>query len=200
MDIVLVRHATCAQMDEVLLGRSIDKPLDLRGEGQARALGRRLRALLPQFTLECSPRRRARHTAGIIAAPMDLPVRIVPEMDEIDFGCWSGRSFAELAADTQWQCWNRHRALSRTPAGDSIRDVQERGLMHLQRLESRRGACVGTVVIVTHAEVIRSLVLLALGAPIDDYYHIEISPASMTALSMHGSRLQLDRVNEQVAA
>jgi broad specificity phosphatase PhoE len=85
-------------MDEILLGHSVDVPLDERGEGQARALARRLQAL-PQFTLESSPRRRARHTAGIIARPRDLPVHIVPQMDEINFGAWSGRSFAALAQD-----------------------------------------------------------------------------------------------------
>jgi broad specificity phosphatase PhoE len=197
MDIMLVRHATCARMDEVLLGRTEDVALDQRGEGQARGLARRLQAL-PKFTLESSPRRRARHTAGIIAAPRDLPVRIVPQLDEIDFGCWSGRSFAALNEDPHWRRWNRHRAVSLTPAGDSIRDVQQRAVAHLQHLEAH---CKDpAVVIVTHAEVIRSLVLLATGAPIDDYQQVEIAPASITMLSVRGSALQLASVNEQVAA
>jgi broad specificity phosphatase PhoE len=197
MDIMLVRHATCAQMDDVLLGRSLDAPLDARGEAQARGLAGRLEAL-PEFTLESSPRRRARHTAGIIAAQRDLPIGIVPQMDEIDFGSWSGCSFAELARDPQWQRWNRYRAVTRTPAGDSIRDVQERTLTHFRELQEQ--CADGIVVIVTHAEVIRSIALLALGAPIDDYTRVEISPASLTALSMQGSELRLDSLNEQVAA
>ena len=197
MDIILVRHATCARMDEVLLGRTLDPPLDQRGEGQAVALARRLQAL-PKFMLESSPRRRARHTAGIIAAPSDLPIRIVPEFDEIDFGCWAGRSFAALSADTHWRRWNRYRRVSLTPAGDSIADVQERALAHFHHLEMHcEEEC---VVIVTHAEVIRSLVLLATGAPADDYMSIEIAPASMTMLSVRGDTLQLAKVNEQVAA
>ena len=197
MDIMLVRHATCAQMDDVLLGRSVDKPLDERGESQARALARRLQSFWP-FTLESSPRRRARHTAGIIAAPRDLPVHIVPQMDEIDFGSWSGRTFAALAMDPQWLRWNRYRAVSRTPAGDSIRAVQERALKHFHELETRCRD--DTVVIVTHAEVIRSLVLLALDVSIDEFTQVEISPASITALSVHHSELRLDSINEQVAA
>jgi broad specificity phosphatase PhoE len=56
------------------------------------------------------------------------------------------------------------------------------------------------VVIVTHAEVIRSLVLLATDAPIDEYPSVEIAPASMTLLSVQGGALQLASVNEQVAA
>jgi probable phosphoglycerate mutase len=184
-------------MDEILLGHSVDVPLDERGEGQARALARRLQAL-PQFTLESSPRRRARHTAGIIARPRDLPVHIVPQMDEINFGAWSGRSFAALAQDPHWRRWNRHRGVSLTPAGDCIRNVQERALAHLQHLETH---CKDRmVVIVTHAEVIRSLVLLATDAPIDEYPSVEIAPASMTLLSVQGGALQLASVNEQVAA
>jgi len=65
VDIVLVRHATCAQMGSVLLGRSVDLPLDERGEGQARVVAKRLLAF-PDLVVESSPRRRARHTAGII--------------------------------------------------------------------------------------------------------------------------------------
>jgi ribonuclease H / adenosylcobalamin/alpha-ribazole phosphatase len=195
MDIMLVRHATCAQMDDVLLGRSLDLPLDERGEGQARALSRRLQVHWP-FTLESSPRRRARHTAGIIAAPRDLPVRIVPQMDEVDFGNWSGRSFAALAADPQWRRWNRYRSVSRTPAGDCIRDVQLRALKHFESLQAQGG----TVVIVTHAEVIRAIALLAMGASIDEYTKVDIAPASVTAINVNGSDLRLDCLNQQVAA
>ena len=42
VDIVLVRHAACPQMNSVLLGRSVDGPLDERGEGQARFVAKRL--------------------------------------------------------------------------------------------------------------------------------------------------------------
>jgi len=74
VDIVLVHHASCAQMNSVLLGRLIDGPLDLRGEGQARALAMCL-LRFPNLLIESSPRRRARHTAGIIASMRETVVR-----------------------------------------------------------------------------------------------------------------------------
>ena len=197
MNIVLVRHATCPQIDSVLLGRSVDRPLDERGEGQARFVAQRLLAV-PNLVVESSPRRRARHTAGIIAAQRDTVVRIVPQMDEVDFGSWSGQSFEALAADPQWRRWNQYRAVSRTPAGESIRDVQERVLTHFRKLAQTFDE--ETIAIVTHAEVIRSAVLLALQAPIDDYYRYQIGPASLTRLTVEGSQLRLDSVNEQAAA
>lgn len=197
MDIVLVRHAACPLMHSVLLGGRVDGPLDERGEGQARFVARCLLAV-PELIVESSPRRRTRHTAGIIAAERDIPVRVVPQMDEVDFGSWSGQTFEALAADPQWRRWNKYRGVSRTPAGDSIRDVQERALTHFRKLEQTFDQ--ETIVIVTHAEVIRSAVLLALQAPIDEYHRYEIEPASMTRLRVDGSQLRLDSVNERAAA
>ena len=195
MDIVLVRHAACPLMNSVLLGGAADGPLDERGEAQARFVARRL-LVVPELIVESSPRRRARHTAGIIAAARDITVRVVPQMDEVDFGSWSGRTFEELAADPQWRRWNRYRAVSRTPAGDSIRDVQTRVLAHFRKLEQMFDE--QTIAIVTHAEVIRSAVLLSLQAPIDEYHRYEIEPASLTRLSFEGARLRLDSVNERM--
>jgi broad specificity phosphatase PhoE len=197
VDIVLVRHAACPRMNNVLLGRSVDGPLDERGEGQARFVAQRL-LKFPQLIVESSPRRRARHTAGIIASARDTTVRIVPQMDDIDYGRWSGQTFETLLADPQWRRWNKYRRVSRTPAGDSIRDVQERVQSHFRKLEQALDG--ETVVIVTHEEVIRSVVLLALQAPIDDYSRFAIGPASLTRLTVEGSQLRLDSVNERIAA
>ncbi len=197
MEIVLVCHATCAQIDSVLLGRSVDGPLDERGEGQARVVAKRLLAF-PEVVVESSPRQRARHTAGIIASRCDTAVRIAPQVDELDFGSWSGQTFETLATDPQWQRWNKHRAVSRTPAGDSIRDAQQRAFAHFRKLEQMFDR--ETIAIVTHAEVIRSVVLLALQASIDDYGRFEIGPASLTRLQVERSRLQLASVNERAAA
>lgn len=197
MELVLVRHATCAQMNDVLLGRSVDGPLDERGEGQARFIASRLLAV-PDLVVESSPRRRARHTAGIIAARRDTVVRVVQQMDEIDFGPWSGQSFEALASDPQWRRWNKYRAVARTPAGDSIRDVQERAMAHFRKLAQMFEN--ETIAIVTHASVIRSVALLALQAPINEYRTLEVGPASLTRLTFRDSQLRLESLNERAAA
>jgi broad specificity phosphatase PhoE len=181
-------------MGRVLLGRSVDCPLDERGEGQARVVAKRLLAF-PDLVVESSPRRRARHTAGIIAAQSNTVVRVAPEMDEVDFGSWSGQSFEVLASDPQWQRWNKYRGVSRTPAGECIRDVQTRALAHFRKLEHTLGD--RTIAIVTHAEVIRSVVLLALQAPIDEYRRFEIGPASLTWLTVVDTQLRLDAADLQ---
>jgi broad specificity phosphatase PhoE len=197
MRIILVRHATCGQMDSVLLGRSVDAPLDANGEAQAQALAERL-IPVEDLLIECSPRRRTRQTAAAIALRRCGQVHAAPAMDEIDFGGWSGRTFAELARDPAWRRWNEQRSTSCTPAGENIAQVQARAMAHLRQLQQDFTA--RTVAIVTHAEIVRSLVLRAIDAPIDDYHRIEISPASLTTLSMDGPEIRVTMLNERVGA
>jgi probable phosphoglycerate mutase len=194
---VLVRHATCAQTESVLLGRAIDASLDERGERQARSLVERLRKEDPAL-IETSPRRRARQTAAPSAAALCCEMRMTPDLDELDFGAWSGRSFSDLESDREWRQWNEHRADARTPAGQDIASVQARLASHLRDLADAFAG--STLVLVTHGEVIRSIVLHFRGAPPDDYRHVEISPASLTTLSATSAGMRIDSVNEQVAA
>lgn len=186
---LFVRHATCAQTDDVLLGRSVDAPLDARGERQARALAERLRRERPR-RIETSPRLRARQTAQAIAATTGLVPCVRSALDEIDFGEWSGRRFDALDADPRWRLWNAERDVASTPAGATIAEVQSRLLRLLGALSRRFPGA--TLVLVTHAEIVRSALLRALGAPAGDYRSIDVPPASTTTLHERGGRLFAD--------
>lgn len=183
-------------MDELLLGRSVDAHLNALGERQARSLGDRLSSVT-DMVCECSPRRRARQTAAAIAASAKCEVITALVLDEMDFGAWSGRSFTELQEDPQWRHWNAHRSSAQTPAGDSVQAVQVRVMQHLRRLQDsfpRR-----TIVLVTHAEIIRATVLHCLRAPIDSHARLAIGPASLTTLTLDGTGVRVDGVNERLA-
>ena len=65
------------------------------------------------------PSRRARETAAWIAAPR----RILPELDEIDFGDWAGLTFAEIAriaAPEVLRCWAETPGKMVFPGGESV--------------------------------------------------------------------------------
>lgn len=194
---LFVRHATCAQTDHVLFGRSVDPPLDARGERQAAALAERLRRERP-LRIETSPRLRARQTAQAIAAATGLVPTVRSALDEIDFGDWSGRRFDALARDPRWRLWNAERENACTPAGATIAGTQAR-LLHLLGTLARRfpGA---TMILVTHAEIVRSALLRALGAPPGDYRFIDVPPASTTTLHESGGRLFADAAELRMRA
>src|SRR5256885_875336 len=100
-----VRHVEHVLQNEVLLGRSDGAPLSAYGERQIADL--RARFCSQQIDgLYSSPRQRARATAQAIRPAHGPPVQICRELDELDYGEWSGRRFDELARDPRWQRWN----------------------------------------------------------------------------------------------
>lgn len=191
--LVLVRHATCTQMDEILLGRRVDAALDRHGVRQARALAEALADRVPAPLVYSSPRRRARQTAAAIAARCGIRTRVRSELDEVDFGGWAGRSFTELEHDPAWRKWNTQRAGAHTPTGETIASVQARVLSLLEALV-RQAPCT-SIVLVTHAEVICSIVIHCMQLTPDHYDRITIDPASITMLRVHGSCIE--RLNER---
>jgi broad specificity phosphatase PhoE len=184
-------------MASTLLGRAIDAPLDANGQAQAQALAGALRTRGTPM-IEASPRLRTQQTAAAIAAHIGTSVSIVAELDEVNFGAWAGRTFAELASDPDWRRWNSRRSDAATPAGERISHVQMRLLEHLRRLCA---AFPGrSVILVTHAEVIRSILLHWLDASLDAYDRLEIAPASWTRIEMDRERVLIDGINRRVDA
>jgi broad specificity phosphatase PhoE len=178
---LLVRHAAHALIDQVLLGRLDGVELSEVGRQQAEEVCDRLRS----FHVTCvqsSPRQRTLETAAVIARCRGLCVERFSALDEIDYGCWSGRSFGELERDAEWQRWNRTRAQARPPRGETMSEVQARVISHLGRMHARQQG--GSVVLVTHAEVIRCALLYALALPVAEWWRLEIPPGSVTRLEI----------------
>ena len=86
-------------------GDALHTPLTRAGFAQADAMGRALRALLgpaPRLTLWASSAGRALQTLAIIAEHLELDWHAARRDDrlvEIGLGEWSGRSYAEVAAE-----------------------------------------------------------------------------------------------------
>ncbi|WP_116809155.1 histidine phosphatase family protein [Steroidobacter cummioxidans] len=193
-ELVLVRHATCEHMDEMLLGRTVDAPLAALGLREAEAMTCML-APPQEILLVASPRRRAQQTAAAIAARSQCEFVTACDIDELDFGHWSGQTFSELDQDPAWRRWNEQRDTAATPAGERIADVQERVLHHLHQL---REAFPGRpMILVTHGEVIRAALLHWLQAPADAYRRLAISPASVSRVSLSDRGPRIDGINHR---
>ncbi len=167
----LVRHGANDLAERVLCGRKLDVPLNAHGHRQAEALARRLR-VEPVTQVVSSPRRRSRQTAEPIAAALNLPLSIAPQLDEHDSGMWSGQSFADLAGDPRWRLWNERRHEVRPPAGESMLELQTRMLRYLDTLALRYPN--DRIVLVTHAEPIRAALLQERGLPLKDFWCVDV--------------------------
>jgi probable phosphoglycerate mutase len=191
----LVRHASHALLGHVLVGRG-DVSLGVDGMRQAESLGRRLSSENVS-SLQSSPSRRARETAHPIADATGLSVNVTDAVDEIDVGEWTGRTFAELEGDRDWQHWCSARAVARPPGGESMAEVQERIVGHLDRTRSLQPEW--RVVVVSHADVIKAAILYYLGLSLDAYDRIDIGPASITRLVVADWGAKVLSLNESVA-
>jgi len=177
--VYLLRHAAHDHVGNYLAGRLPGVILGPAGQAQAERLGTRMSR--EQFdAVYCSPRERAQQTASAIAAARGgMAVEIVEALDEVDFGSWSGSTFEELNKRQDWQRWNSMRSMAETPAGETMLDVQRRAVGFIRQVANRENA---RIALVSHADVIRSIVGHVLGLPIDAWLRFDISPASITTL------------------
>ena len=193
---LLIRHAAHDAVDLRLVGRLPGFELGEFGRAQAERLAARLGAANLE-TVCSSPRTRAQQTAQAIGAQANLPVETVDDLDEVDFGRWSGRLFSQLNDDPSWEAWNRNRAAAATDGGERIIDIQKRicGVIERFGASAQRGA----IALVSHAEVIKAAVCRYLGLSFEAVFRFEIAPASITTLELDASGAKLIALNERIA-
>lgn len=143
-----------------------------------------------------SPRARAKQTAEPIAAACDAPLGVDEALDEIDFGAWTGRGFAELADDPAWRAWNEARDVATPPGGEGMAAATERAWEGVARAAGEAGA---PVVLVSHADIIRGVVARVLGLSLRRLLAFDVDPASVTTLSVGDWGARLVALNERPA-
>jgi len=192
----LVRHAAHDDVGGYLAGRMPGVRLGSDGLAQAERLGRRMSR--EKFAaVIASPRERTQETAEAIARAAGIgAVETDDRLDEIDFGRWSGKTFDELNLDPEWARWNAERGTARTPAGEGIADVAKRVEECLA--EARGRFAERSVVLVSHADVIKTAVCLSLGLKPEQGMLLEVSPASVTVLVQGDWGQKLWQLNETI--
>lgn len=192
--VLLVRHAAHDDVGAYLAGRTPGIRLGDAGRAQAARLGERM-AREPLGRILSSPRERTRETAEAIAAAAGAgPVETAAALDEVDFGPWSGRTFEDLDGDLAWRRWNAVRGLARTPAGESMLDVARRAFGLVEALVAE--APERPPVLVSHADVIKAVVLQVLGLGADAWPRLDIAPASVSRIEFDGWSARVTLLNQ----
>ena len=192
--VFLVRHGSHDRLGRILCGRMRGVSLGEFGRAEARAVARRL-AGTGAGTLLTSPRERTAETAAPIAAALGLTATTEPDLDEVAFGDWTGRTFEALAADPLWAIWNTERATARPPGGEGMAEAQAR----IGRVLNRFTEDGAPVILVSHADVIRAALLKVLGLGLDAYDRIVVDPASCSELALWPGGGRVVSLNERTA-
>jgi probable phosphomutase (TIGR03848 family) len=186
--LALVRHGITDQTGKRLYGRRAGVHLSDRGREQAREAADRLAPLRPAAVYS-SPLERCMETAEPIARACRREVVELPEVLEVDYGAWAGRSFPALRRTALWRRVHTEPSAVRFPDGESLVETQRRAVEALREAAGRHGR--GAVVVVTHGDVIRLAVAHFVGMHMDLYHRLEVGPGSVTvvALDRGGPRL-----------
>lgn len=194
--VVLARHGQSMAVER---GEPVysHHPIGLTAEGRNQA--GRLAAVLAPVPLDAvytSDLNRARETAGPVAAAQGLAPIVVPALREIFLGELEGQTLARVHADHQpfipWLevAFNgrfpsqefHHPADLVFPGGESVVSVWDR--VREPFLDIARRHLGGTIAVIAHGWVLQPLLCHVIGAPIGDYFRLELPYAAPTLVEI----------------
>jgi len=194
---VLIRHGAHDLLGREVAGRMDGVGLNAAGHAQAAGLSERLKRRRIA-AIYSGPLQRVRETAAPLGRHLGMAVAVNPAFDEIDFGRWTGAAFDTVREDPSWDRWNRRRGVASCPGGESFTEVHARVARGLADLAQRHPE--QAVAVVTHGDVIKAAVGLALGLPLDCHDRFEIEPASLSVLLYGAWGTKLLKLNEEPAS
>jgi broad specificity phosphatase PhoE len=193
--ILLVRHAAHVELGRVLSGRKRDVALSREGLEQAAILADLLGTETVQ-AVYASPRERAWYTARDIAEPHGLKPEMAADLDEVDFGDWTGMEFAALEGDVDWHAWNERRGSVRCPGGETMSEAIERAWGCIAEIARVHDG--GQAIAVSHCDIIRGLIARILGLPLDNLLRFDVDPASVSRIVAGSWGSRVLSINERL--
>jgi broad specificity phosphatase PhoE len=195
--ILLVRHGATEPLGRVLYGRMPGVSLNAEGRKQSESAGQMIKQRYSLREVVSSPMERTVETAQFIAGAQRLNITTDNELNEIDFGNWIGKSFEELEHLEEWRRYNASRSTMWPPGGESMMEVQARASRAVAKIVRRyRGEPEVSIAAVSHGDVVRALLLLFLGMPLDHIHRLEIAPASVSEVVLDSGEPRVVNVNQ----
>lgn len=199
--VILLRHAhSTANASRILAGRTEITHLSITGRRQASRLTKRLGPIEIK-SLRSSPLIRCEETItpwlkSREKSSRDTPVKLLFDEDlvEVDYGKWSGRKISTLTKDPLWKIVQSTPSKVTFPLGENMADMQNRAMGALERALKTRGK--GSVMLVSHGDVLKSIIAGVLNMPFDDFQRIVVDPASISVLDFSSSRPRVLLLND----
>ncbi|MFJ5309006.1 bifunctional RNase H/acid phosphatase [Streptomyces sp. NPDC088350] len=184
---VLLRHGETPLTPQKRFSGSGGTNPSLSNVGQDQA-ERAATALAARGTIQhilASPLTRTRETAAAVANRLGLDVTIEEGLRETDFGAWEGLTFGEVREryPDDLTTWLADPTAGPTGGGESFAETATRIAATRDKLIAAYAG--RTVLLVTHVTPIKTFVQLALGAPPESLFRMELSVASLSAVAYY---------------
>ncbi|MHB8855280.1 MAG: histidine phosphatase family protein [Bellilinea sp.] len=191
--LLLIRHGENDVMQRHLTGRAPGVSLNGKGRQQAELLADAL-IHAPLKAVYSSPLERAIETAEPLALSRHLSVQVRPNLIEVDYGGFQGRTYKQLGRLKLWKALLERPSQIRFPGGETMAEVQQRVVADLDTL-AREWLTTDVdgkseehlIAIVAHADVIRLALAHYLNMALDDFLRLTVNPASLSIVQNDGN-------------
>jgi probable phosphoglycerate mutase len=190
---LLIRHATADYKPGRLYGWTPGVHLSADGRDEAKRLAERLEVVRLN-ALYSSPLERCLETAEAIKAGRRLEVQVEEALGEVRYGSWQGRTFRSLVRTPLWRTVQLVPSQARFPGGESILELQRRGVAAVETIRTKHRR--GVVGIVSHADMIKAIAAHYLGMHLDLFQRLHVDTASVTAIGFFGVFPRVIRVSD----
>lgn len=191
--VLMIRHAPTPETGKKLTGRLPGVSLGEAGTELARQTADRLSAT-KIAAIYASPIERTWETAQQVGNLQGLEPVGEDGLLEVDYGAWSGRTLASLAKLKAWRVIQSTPSQFVFPDGEGLLEAQQRAVQTVMRLAGRHRK--QTIALVSHADIIKSVVSHFLGQPLDLFQRIGVAPTSVSVIDLpHGAPPRVVAVN-----
>ena len=191
--VLFMRHGETAWNREGrVMGR---QPVDLdqAGREQVERAVPLARVLAPDVIFS-SPLARARQSAQIIADGTGAAEILTdPRLEEVRYGLWENQTYHQLIQDPHYVSYRRAPLDSRTPGGETIAEVQARGVAAVEgAIAAYRGR---RLLFVSHGDIIRTVLCHYLKLELQHFHRLRVDNASFFGLEVNGEFAEVKFMN-----
>lgn len=194
--LVLVRHGHVEGIHPERFRGQLDLPLTALGHEQAALTAKYIADNWQVKGVYTSPLGRCKDTGTAIANAQGLSIEPLPELIDINYGKWQGRTREEVkeSETEQFNAWMTQPQLTVIEGADTLQDVQARLVRALDNMWRHHPG--ETVVAVGHDSTNRVLLTLGLDMPLSRYWHLQQDPCAINVLQFDASGCRVVAVNQ----
>ncbi|HYB90556.1 MAG TPA: histidine phosphatase family protein [Candidatus Binataceae bacterium] len=189
----LMRHGeTPWNREGRVMGRN-PVELDAGGRAQVEAAIALARILKPDLIMT-SPLVRARQSAEIIANGIGGAAVIdEPGLSEVQYGRWETMVFSDLVRDPDYIGYRDHPVETPTPGGETILQVQQRGVAAIARAFAANPE--KRILFVSHGDIIRSVLCHFMALDLAQFRRLRIDTAAFSGVQIAGDFAEVKFLN-----
>jgi alpha-ribazole phosphatase len=189
MTVYLLRHTETTLPSSVCIGQT-----DVALSATFPAEARRIKKVVSELDIQAcytSPLVRCKQLAEYIFKDQSL-IKVDRRLMELNFGVWEMKKWDEIEGQEMEQ-WSADFVKTACPGGESYLQLQKRVMAFWQELQKTTHQ---TVLVVTHAGVIRALLSTLLGMPLEKSFSIAVEHGKLTKITIDKQLVSLVYLNK----